>query len=312
VKKAPVRAAVKPQPLPTWRELFQEETPSAANGTVPHAAPRKSSTRTASVSGLPPSTPTRRLGWVITIASAIVLGFILGLAILAWMFSNGTSDKAQLRSEPLVYLVSSRGENDAAKSISEVLDRLRHSNKQTARIIVRDDLAESDVKIDVPNVRIEAEDGKKIYWRPAPAAKTVPANLFTVSKAKNVQIKGFVLDGDNRLDILVKLYHRCPGVTLENLKLLKFKKYGIWVSNCEGGEGSDRIKLDQLDFVMTQKEQTGVFFSINSKIDGISRNRFFTFSNCTFLDNGTPVKAEDLATLENITWPSNVQPVQGR
>jgi hypothetical protein len=254
----------------------------------------------------------RRLGWVVAIASAIVLGFLLGLAILAWMAGNGTNDKAAMRSDPLVYLVNSRGDNKAAKSISEVLDRLRRNNRQTARIIVQDDLAESDVNIDVPDLRIEAEDGKKIHWRPAPAAKPAPANLFTVNKVKNVRIKGFVLDGENRVDILVKLYHHCPSVTLEDLTFQNFKKYGIWVSNCEGGDGPERVQLRKLDFVMNQKEETAVFFSINSKIDGISKNRFFAFYDCNFGGTGTPVKTDDPAALENITWPPNVQPVQGR
>jgi hypothetical protein len=261
---------------------------------------------------LPSTTPTRRLGWVIAVASAIVLGFLLGLAILAWMADHGTNDKSSLRSDPLVYLVNPRGDNNAAKSISEVLDKLRRNNKQSARIIVQDDLAESDVNIDVANVRIEAEDGKQIQWRPAPAAKQAPANLFTVSKTRNVRIKGFILDGENRLDILVKLYHHCSSVALEDLRFQNFKKYGIWVSNCEGGDGPERVHLQKLDFVMSQKEQTGVFFSINSKIDGISKNRFFAFTDCNFSGPGTPVKTDAPTALENITWPQSVQPVQGR
>ncbi|HZV03976.1 MAG TPA: protein kinase [Gemmataceae bacterium] len=313
VKKAPVRAPQKPQPLPSWKDLLEDGISSAAaNGTLPRATKQNPISLSQAVGGLPPPTTARRLGWVIVIASGIVLGLLLALGILAWMFSRETNATTSLRTEPLVYLVNSRGENNAAKSISEVLDRLRRANKQAARIIVQDDLAESDVNIDVPNVRIEAEDGKSIRWRPAPAAKTAPANLFTVSKAKNVSIKGFVLDGDDRVDILVKLYHRCSGVKLEDLKLLKFKRYGIWVSNCEGGDGPDRIQLHKLDFVMTQKEQTAVFFSINAKIDGISKNRFFAFKDCNFVGNGTPVKTDDPAAIENIDWPPNVQPVQGR
>jgi serine/threonine protein kinase len=312
VRKVPVRAPLKSPQLPSWKDLLEDGTPSAAaNGIVPRPEKQNPISLSKTVGGLPPTTTVRRLGWVIVIASGIVLGLLLGIAILAWMFSSRTNGTTSLRTEPLVYLVNSHGDNNAAKSISEVLDRLRRTHRQTARIIVQDDLAESEVNIDVPNVRIEAEDGKTIRWKPAPAAKTAPANLFTVNKAKNVEIRGFILDGDNRVDILVKLYHRCPGVKLENLKLVNFKKYGIWVSNSEGGDGPDRIQLQKLDFVVAQKEQTGVFFSINAKIDGISKNRFFAFKDCNFLGNGTPVKTDDPAALENIDWPPNVQPVQG-
>jgi len=135
--------------------------------------------------------------------------------------------------------------------------------------------------------------------------------LFAVYKAEGVCIKGFTLDGEDRLDLLVNLFHRCPGVKLEALKLQGFKKYGIWVTNCEGSP-QRRIEFNRLKFLTTQKEQSALFFSIEPGIrDLIPKDRYFTFHDCTFVGAGTAVKTADLTALENINWPPNVQPVRG-
>jgi serine/threonine protein kinase len=312
VKKVPERSPKRQQPEePAWRELLEDEKPATEDKiALPRAVRRNPVSLSQSVGGLPPTTPAHRIGWVVAISSAIVMGFILLTAILVWAFSGRTKQQTSVRAEPLVYLVNSRGENNAAKSISDVLDTLRGKSRQSVRIIVQDDLVESDVILDVPNVRLEAEEGKTIRWRPA--SKPGAANLFRVSGAKNVHIKGFVLDGENRIDVLVNLYNRCFGARLQELKLQGFKRYGIWVANCEGGQGADRVHLDHLRFITAQKDQTGVFFNINPKISDITKNRFFSFRDCTFVGDGTPVKTEKLEELESIDWPVNVRPVQGR
>jgi hypothetical protein len=301
---------MQPRQEAPWEELVKNEAaPAAAKNVLPRTARRNPISVAHRAVGLPPAAPAQRLGWVIAIAAAIVLGLVLAVAALMWIFGGGTNEKAPQVAEPAVFHVHSRGEKNAAKSITEALARVRGNGKQPARIVVQDDLAENDVNIDVPNVRIEAEEGKTIHWRPAP--KSNAANLFRVSGAKHVHIKGFILDGENRTDILVNLYYRCPGAKLENLKLQGFKRYGIWVANCEGGEGAERIQLNHLEFVTSQKEQTDLFFNINPRIPAVSKNRFFAFRDCKFLGDGTPVKTDDPALLENIDWPPNVRPVTG-
>ena len=139
-------------------------------------------------------------------------------------------------------------------------------------------------------------------------------NCFPYTRPEGVRIKGFILDGENRVDLLVNLFRRCSGTKLEDLKLQGFKKYGIWVTNCEGGEGPDRvIQFNRLEFVTTAKEQTALFFSIEPGMSKLyPKNRHFAFHDCKFVGEGTKVKTPDPATLENIEWPPNVQPVQGR
>jgi serine/threonine protein kinase len=301
---------VQPEPIPLWGELLEQESASAAgNEVLPRAARRSPISATRRVGGLPPVAPPRRIGWIVGLSSGIVVGFLLVACMLAWIIGD-TNAPLPAASQPIVFHVNPRGGNNTAASIAEILDQLRGKGRQAARIIVQDNIAESDVLVDVSHVVIEAEEGKTICWRPAP--KPGATKLFAVHNAEDVCIKGFSLDGEDRVEFLVNLFHHCPGTKLEALKLRGFTKYGIWVTNCEGAQGRP-IEFNRLEFVTTQMEQTALFFSIEPGIrDIIPKDRYFAFHDCTFSGDGTPVKTADPAALENIDWPPNVQPVQGR
>ncbi|HEY7326692.1 MAG TPA: protein kinase [Gemmataceae bacterium] len=307
----PKTAPVPPEQMPSWGELLAQETDlEAENKLLPRAARRSPISATRRVSGLPPVDPPSNLGWIIGISSAIVVGLLLVACILAWIIGGETDSPALAASSPIVFHVNPHDSSNAYASIAEILNQLRGKSKQTARIIVQDDIAESDVLLDVPHLVIEAEEGKTITWRPS--SKPGATKLFAVHKAEGVCIKGFTLDGEDRVEILANLFHHCPGAKLEDLKLRGFNKYGIWVTNCEGGSDS-QIEFNRLAFVTTQKEQTALFFSIEPGIrDIIPKNRYFAFHDCTFSGEGTAVKAADLATLESIDWPPNIQPMNGR
>src|SRR5579884_1193614 len=307
---APLKTApVQLEPKPAWESLLEQDSvPAKGEKVLPRAARRSPASVTRRAAGLPPVASPRKIGWIIGISSGVVVGLFLGTGILAWINSS-TTDAPTTMPAPAVFHVNPRGGNNSATSIAEVLNRLRGKSKQAARIIVQDDIAESDVWVDVPHVVIEAEEGKTICWRPAPKPGT---KLFAVRKAEGVCIKGFTLDGEDRVEILVNLFHRCPGVRFEDLKLQGFKKYGIWVTNCEGG-AERPIELKRLDFVTTQKGQTALFFSIEPGIRDLSpKVRYFAFQDCKFSGDGTAVKTAEPAALENIDWPPNIQPVQGR
>jgi serine/threonine protein kinase len=310
---APLRAPVQMEQEPAWEDLLDPEAASAQeNVKAERVKHRKALARVQRVSELPPTAPPRRPGRIVAVSALIVLGLLVVAGILTWIVGGGAKDTSLTRAEPAVFYVHPRGGDNAINSIGEVLNRLRGKNKQGARIIVQDDIVENDLVIDVSHVRIEAEEGKTIRWRPATGAR--PTKLFRVSKAADVHIKGFILDGENRLDILVNLFHRCPGVELEDLKLQGFKKFGIWITNCEGGEAVDRrIQFKRLQFVTAEKAQSALFFSIEPNIRaGIAKNRSFAFHDCTFAGPGEKVKMDDPANHEQIDWPSGVQPVQGR
>jgi serine/threonine protein kinase len=309
VVPSPKTAPVQMEQRPSWDAVLEPESATdIGNKVVPRVARRSPISTAQRAGGPPPIAPPHRIGWIIGSSTAIVAGLLFVAGILAWL-CGGATDNPSAAPAPLVFHVNPRGGTNTAASIAEILNHLRGRGKQTVRIIVQDDIAESDVLIDVPHVVIEADEGKTICWRPAAKPGT---KLFAVHKAEGVCIKGFTLDGEDRLEILVNLFHRCPGVTLEDLKLQGFKKYGIWVTNCEGGPERP-VEFKRLEFLTTQKGQTALFFSIEPGIrDLIAQDRYFAFHDCTFAGNGTAVKAAEPTELENINWPPNVRPVQGR
>jgi eukaryotic-like serine/threonine-protein kinase len=310
------KALVAPAPMPpiiaeVWEDLRAKESSSkAVNLPPPRTSRRGLVSATPPVGGLPPQTASRPLGWIIGIASVSLAVLLILGTILAWIF-NGKSDSAPSSAEAAVFHVNPRGGTNAATTLTEVINRL-HGKNRPARIIVEDDIAENDLLIDVPNVTIEAAEGKTIHWRPA--SKPGATKLFAIYKAEGVHIKGFTLDGEDRVEMLVNLFHRCPGVRLEGLTLQGFKKYGIWVTNCEGGEGKkQRIQLNRLQFTTSKAEQAAVFFSIEAGTrDAIPKNRNIVFTACAFAGPGAKIKSQDLSTLEHIEWPEGVAPVQGR
>jgi serine/threonine protein kinase len=308
---APVRTPAEAEP--SWGDLIEgAEATETANGATPRAERRGPVSMTQRVGGLPPNAPSRSLRWVIGLSSALVVGLVLVAGIVAWMFGGGSGSSTPNNTGSVVFHVNPRGGNNTSTSIAEVLQRLRGKSKQPARIIVQEDIAESDVLIDVSNLAIEAEEGKTIRWRPS--AKPGANKLFALHKAEGVHIKGFILDGENRIDLLLNLFHHCPGTKLEDLRLQGFKKYGIWVTNCSGGEGAERrIQFNRLAFVTTRDDQAALYFSIEPGIQNlIPKNRFFAFHDCSFEGPGAKVKTKDPATLEQIDWPNGVQPVKGQ
>jgi serine/threonine protein kinase len=306
-----VRPLLGSEQAPSWAELLESENAAAAaNQTTPRAVWRDSLSASQRVAGLPSLAPPRKHAWILGVSSAIGIGLLSVCWLLSWLCTDAANLATPAVPPPAVFYVNPHGGDKATTSIAEILNHLRGKTKQAARIIVEDDIAESDIVLDVPHLILEAEEGKTIRWRPA--AKPGTTKLFAVYKAEAVCVKGFTLDGENRVDFLVNLFHRCPGAKLENLKLQGFTKYGVWVTNCEGS--LDRpIEFNRLEFITTRREQAALFFSIEPGIRNIiPKDRYFAFHACTFLGDGMAVKTPDPATLEDIAWPPNVRPVQGR
>jgi hypothetical protein len=296
---SPVLAPAELEEEPAWEDLLTQKSPQS------RGREGRNEERSFHSSLL----TRRRLLWVVAIASGLVLGLVFVWLVLAWIFRKPADPTAAENAVPAVLYVNSKQGSNASLSISDALARIRGKGQQAVKIIVQDDLAENDVFLDVPNVTIEAEEGKTIRWHPAGKAAT---KLFSIHKAEGIHIKGFTLDGEDRVEMLVNLYHRCPGVRLEDLKLISFKKYGIWVTNCSGGAGPEQgVHFDRLEIVTTRPEQTAVYFSIVSSVrDAPSKNEFFHFRDCKLEGPGTKVQTKDLTTLDHITLPDGVQPVQ--
>jgi serine/threonine protein kinase len=292
-------------------EALGETSPdSLENSAPPRIARGNPITTLQHVAGLPPTTTQRPLGWVIAIATTVVFAVIIFAAIVSWIFGAKSDPSNSSHATANVYYVNSRGGSNASASLTEVLNRLRGRSKHAVRIVVQEDLAENDVLIDIPNITIEPEDGKSITWRPS--LKPGATKLFAIHKTEGVCVKGFTLDGEDRVELLVNLFHHCPGVRLEDLNLRGFQKYGIWVTNCEGSEARQGlIHFTHLLFDTTQPDQAAFYFSIEPGArDLIPKNRFMVIAACTFAGPGSTIKVRDRTTQEHIEWPEGAAPGQ--
>ncbi len=313
VMPAPVTETAQPEEAISWGALVAENGATSLPSDPPHRAARKGPvSSTLRVGGLPPA-PAQNYGlaWIVGIASGIVLVLVVLGGILAWALGKKTETGEADRTGPLVLFVNRLGTNDSFSSIAAAVAKVRGRGKHPAHIVVQEDLAESGVLVDLPNLSIEAEAGKAIHWKPS--SKSGASSLLTVYKAEGFHLKGFTLDGDNRIDKLVYLGHHCPGVRLEDLTLQGFKKYGIQISSCEGGPSPEKhVVLQRLTFVTDRQAQTDLFFSIEDfHKDAIPTNKYFIVRDCTFEGPGTKVKTPDRTTLDHIEFPPGIQPVQG-
>jgi hypothetical protein len=298
---------------PSWESLTAENGPTTPLTDARTRAARKGPGSSAKrLGGLAPAIAPNRHIWVVGIVSSIVLALVLVIALLAWLFGSKPDKKQAVPREPILLRVNRLGSDGAHSSISLALKSLSPRSRQPARIVLEEDIAESDVLVTLPNVTIEAETGKKITWRCPKNAKP-GSKILMVSKAPGFRLKNVTLDGEDRIETLVNLSHHCPALILEDLILRGFQKYAIWITNCEGGEDFNQHVLIQRDqFVSTKPEQTDIFFSIEKLWqDVIPVNKFFIVRDCTW-GQGVKVKASDLKALERYDLPTGIQAVQGK
>jgi serine/threonine-protein kinase len=86
--------------------------------------------------------------------------------------------------------------------------------------------------------------GRPVVWRPPPEA-TAGDRLLELSHASDFRLRGFVLDGENRLRQLVRVKGESPGLSLEDSQLRGFREVGLSLANC-GGSSDHPIVLRTL------------------------------------------------------------------
>ncbi len=318
---APVVANEMPSPdalddaeaVPSWETLTAENGPvTSPVESKPRSARKGPASSTKRLGGLPPATvPNRRVGWVVGIVSSVVLVIILVFALLAWLFGQKPEKNKIDRNETATFRVNHLGTDGAHNSITAALQTALTRKGQPARIILEENVAEGDVMVTLPNVTIEADAGKKVVWRPAENARR-ESKLLMINKAPGFRLRNVTLDGEDRIETLVTLFHHCPGAILEDLILQGFQKNAVWITNCEGGESIPQHIVFQRDqFLSTKPEQTDLFFSIKPHTaNAIAVNKYFIVRECTW-GQGAKVKTPDPKTLERIELPDGVRPVLG-
>jgi serine/threonine protein kinase len=153
------------------------------------------------------------------------------------------------------------------------------------------------------NLTIEADTSHTVVWS-SPANLGGKTNLIDVRNIEGLTVRGFTLDGENKVEQVVSLHGNCPGLKLEGLKIKGFTKAGVLVTNCAGT--SDRpVNLSRLTFVAEgQPREGGLLFSFQKLIKDPPLNRHIKVQNCTF--EGNPLVApSDPASNDNTVVVEN-------
>jgi hypothetical protein len=290
---------------PAWDRLTDEDTSPTLAAPKAAAAPQTPQ-------------PSSRLGiarkkaspltvwWIAGAATVALLLVVTGLGLWAYFGSMQTAPPPSPGRPTLI--VNRGGKSGDFPTLRSALEKVSSRPSQGALIRVQTSLQEVVSFEGLSNVTIEADSDKPLHWK-APPRALPHSYLLKVSKAADFHLKGFVLDGDNRLNTLVLLFHHCPGTLIEDVTFTGFKQVGCTLGNCEGGDDPDRhLVLRSLTFETTNANQAGLSFTVNPSISDIQKNRNIVVSKLNLSGPGKQVLTPAPDLLESCTLDGHPLP----
>lgn len=213
----------------------------------------------------PPASLSKRRLWVLVAAGALALG----LALFLFLRRGGDA--------PEGWIVTRRQApgGKVVGSIRAALDKARPGE----RILVVDENHEEALEIGAGErghaVTIEAAaPEQRVTWRP-PADHPRGTPLIKLHQVENLTLKGFVLDGQERLDRLIVLSGACPGLRLEDLHLRGLGKFGVVLDGLAGAPKHAAVFQDV-------RLSSGPATQATLAFAGTAPNQFLRFERCRF------------------------------
>jgi hypothetical protein len=239
---------------------------------------------------------------VIGIVSGVAL---LLLAILFWLAFSGDAPKTIYpdQQQPAVaarLLVSRAGPPNAFRSVQEAAARAGPG----AHIVLQDAvLEEQTILKNKHNLFIESAPGVSVIWR-GPAKGDAAKQILYVENCENLILQGITFDGGGKVDEALFLYGNCPGLSVKDVKIAGFKKYGIAISNCAGKPGREALIQDV--HIAAGDADAAIAFSLIDKVTP-KLNQYLVIRGCRFEGNyKKPVLLDpDGKVLDNLTWDDN-------
>ncbi|HEY1379141.1 MAG TPA: hypothetical protein VGF55_20230, partial [Gemmataceae bacterium] len=195
----------------------------------------------------PPAAKSGKGTWV-AVAVAVLLAVAAG-AYAAWYVSRGRSpagsgppaaDTAPAARQLKVARDAKAGD---LRTIKEALGKAKPGDE----ILLLDEVHEEPSPITLTGdvgkgvtIASGLAAGRPVTWR-LPPTKTAEW-LIEVNSCEGVKLKGLVLDGRGMVDTPLRLVGLCPGASVEDVLVQKFKKAGVKLANC-GGEQSRPVAL---------------------------------------------------------------------
>jgi serine/threonine protein kinase len=206
----------------------------------------------------------RRIQWVVIIVS-VVLVSALAIALIIAFAGHGNNNQPPPPGS--IVRVSSTGEEGTVKDLKAAFRKVIAGG----RIVVLDDTIEttpSAISGLQRGVTLEAEAGKRVVWRLPPSwqppeneKRTGPTSFLTFGPLDGFRLRGFTIDGGDKVDDLVVVFDKCPGLTLEDVTLKGFNHSGVAFVSCKGTSDS-RITLRDIKVEGSPKAAAALSFRI--------------------------------------------------
>jgi serine/threonine protein kinase len=296
----PVPAAVPAEEAAPWEQLASDTNPTARLDTERASGHRRSRVHQDQEA----AQARRRLILILSIvggAAVVLIALVLWLALRGKPGGTGKGSEGDRPRATLI--VGSDGD------YRTVADALKHANSGDRIVVQADSLREPALESSAPELRhlkrisVEAADAKKkVRWHLPP--NTPGKWLFQLEEADGWRFKGFIFDGEGRLETLGYLI-RCRGVTLEDIELRGFVKEGLHFINCAAPPEAPIT----LAHVSATSAAHFLVFEVNRKYpDGPLKNINIFFEDCTFTGGGKILK-KDLKGGENkdLQLPPGIQ-----
>jgi eukaryotic-like serine/threonine-protein kinase len=284
-----VKIQAVPQPPAAQAEVEEEDVPweqvtsdtedaTARADTAPRSGPRNrpSGRRSSSALRRPPREG-RRFWLLAGVVAVLVLALLIGAGFLFGLFGGGRPAAAYQT------LRVSQQASDA-NTYGSIHLALQYA-KPGDHIVLLEAEHREQLRLEgnrYKDVTIEPAGGVEAVWRlPAQSGqKELP--LLELVNVLGVRVKGIKFDGENRVKKLVRLTGSCPGLSLEDSKLVGFTKTGLSLANCAGDANRPVLLLR----IEAQPSGTGadsaLLFSARPSMQP-AKNAYIRVENCRFL-----------------------------
>jgi serine/threonine protein kinase len=291
----------KEDPLP-WVSLAMEtENPAAKADTDPHT-PKKPVSRRQRRSKVSAHTKHKRQQHWWWWGSMGGTAFVVLVGILVWAIVLGKKPKAiDQPATPPPLIVSRSGQENTLRTVSEAIRKAKDKD----HILVLDDIEEQlELTGSNKELVLEANPGKSVVWR-FPRSVASGKELVFLNGVGNLRIRGFTFDGRNYVDQILFITGHCPGLTLEDIQLRRFRNYGILMANCAGSKEKP-VSLLGVQAPTTREKEAAIAFTLNARVASPKLNEHILVQDCRF--DGpykTPVRLSDASVIKDVVFRQN-------
>jgi serine/threonine protein kinase len=209
-------------------------------------------------------------------------GFIafLFLILIIWLLMPGGNGKKRTTktSSGAIYVVNSSGKEGTFRTVREALRAAREGD----RIVIEDERWEEQLSIEEPTTGKRSRDitiesglyNKPVLW--ACPDKPRDNKFVNLANVEGLRLKGFIFDGQNRVPDVITLTGSCPGLSLEDVQLINFSRYGVAAWNCYGRPDA-RVTFSRVRIVGGGDKPSAVYLHARTSMPP---NQHLTFSDC--------------------------------